>query len=154
MNAQERLAELDITLPRVPVSAGLYQPSVLSGTLLHISGQVPSVGGKPMMQGKCGAEISAEAAVPAARQCALQALAIAHDRLGSLDRIARVVRVAGYVASATGFTEAPKVVNGASQLLIDVFGEDAGRGARIAIGVAELPFGVPVEIEFLFEVMA
>jgi enamine deaminase RidA (YjgF/YER057c/UK114 family) len=151
MSAEARLLELGITLPPVPVSAGLYASAVQSNNTLYISGQVPMLNGAPMLHGKCGDDITAEGAAPAARQCALQALAIARDRLGSLDRVARVLRVAGYVASASGFIDHPKVVNGASQLLIDVFGEDAGRGARIAIGVAELPFAVPVEVEFLFE---
>ncbi len=98
-----------------------------------------------------GREVTIEQAAPLARQCALQALAIARGELGSLDNISRVIRVGGFVASAEGFTDHPKVVNGASQLLLDVFGE-AGRHARIAVGLAELPSGVPVEIEFLFEV--
>ncbi len=101
--------------------------------------------------GKLGQDITVEEGAALARLCALQALAIARAELGSLDRVVRVVRVAGYVASAPGFTQHPAVINGASQLLLDVFGE-AGRHARIAIGVAELPAGVPVEVEFLFEV--
>ena len=131
--------------------AGLYSPCVQTGTLLAVSGQVPSRDGQPLGRGKCGDGVSIEEAAALARQCALQALGIVRGHLGSLDRVNRVVRVAGYVASASGFVDHPKVVNGASQVLIDVFG-DAGRHARIAIGVAELPFGVPVEVEFLFEV--
>jgi enamine deaminase RidA (YjgF/YER057c/UK114 family) len=152
MSAESRLQELGIALPPVPVAAGLYAPAVVSGGMLYIAGQVPMLTGAPMLHGKCGDDVSVEMAAPAARQCALQALALVRDRLGSLDRVVRVVRVAGYVASASGFVDHPKVVNGASQLLIDVFGEDAGRGARIAIGVAELPSNVPVEVEFQFEV--
>jgi enamine deaminase RidA (YjgF/YER057c/UK114 family) len=124
---------------------------VQTGSLLYVSGQLPSVAGKDLPTGYCGADISAEQGAECARQCAINALAIVRGHLGSLDRVKRVVRVAGYVASAKGFTDHPAVVNGASQLLLDVFGE-AGRHARIAIGVAELPRGVPVEVEFQFEV--
>ena len=151
MTAEERLRELGIELPAVPAPAGLYSPAVRSGNLLYVSGQVPQRDGKPMLLGKLGRDVSIDDAAACARQCALQALAIVRERLGSLDGVVQVVRVAGYVASADGFVDHPKVVNGASQLLIDVLGE-AGRSARIAIGVAELPFGVPVEVEFVFEV--
>jgi enamine deaminase RidA (YjgF/YER057c/UK114 family) len=151
VTAEQRLASLGIELPAPPAPAGLYSPCVQTGTLLVVSGQVPSRDGQPLARGKCGDSVAIEEAAALARQCALQALGIARGHLGSLDRVVRVVRVAGYVASAPGFVDHPKVVNGASQLLIDVFG-DAGRHARIAIGVAELPFGVPVEVEFLFEV--
>ncbi|MEP6870657.1 MAG: RidA family protein, partial [Anaerolineaceae bacterium] len=101
--------------------------------------------------GKLGAAVSIEQGQALARECALNALGIVQAHLGSLERVSQVVRVAGYVASAEGFTDHPRVINGASQLLIDVLGEK-GRSARIAIGVAELPLGVPVEVEFLFEV--
>jgi enamine deaminase RidA (YjgF/YER057c/UK114 family) len=153
MSAEARLAELGLTLPPAPAPAGLYAPAVLTGNLLFISGQIPLRDGQPMGRGKCGAGVTAEAAAPLARQCALQALAIARSELGSLDRISRVVRVGGFVASAPNFTQQPQVINGASQLLIDVFG-DAGKHARAAVGMAELPLGVPVEVEFIFEVRA
>ncbi len=150
MTAEQRLVELGVALPAPPAAAGLYSPCVQTGDLVAVSGQVPIRDGQPLGIGKCGG-VSIEEAAALARQCAIQALAIVRGHLGTLDRVTRVVRVAGYVASAPGFVDHPKVVNGASQLLIDVFG-DAGRHARIAIGVAELPFGVPVEVEFLFEV--
>jgi enamine deaminase RidA (YjgF/YER057c/UK114 family) len=153
VTAEERLKELGIVLPEPPEPAGLYAPAVETGNLLFVSGQVPTRDGKILRQGKCGRDVSIEDAAGLARQCALNALGIVRGHLGSLDSVVRVVRVAGYVASAEGFTDHPKVVNGASQLLLDVFGE-AGRHARIAIGVAELPFGVPVEVEFVFEVLA
>ena len=105
-----------------------------------------------MLTGKLGRDVAIAEAATLARQCALQALAIVRAETGSLDAVSRVVRVGGFVASAEGFTDHPKVVNGASQLLIDVFGE-AGRHARIAVGLAELPMGVPVEVEFLFELV-
>lgn len=150
---EHRLADLGIELPAIPPPAGLYAAAVRSGSHLYVSGQVPRAadGSGVAATGKLGQDITVEAGAALARVCALQALAIVRAELGSLDRVARVVRVAGYVASAPGFTQHPAVVNGASQLLLDVFGE-AGRHARIAIGVAELPAGVPVEVEFLFEV--
>ncbi|MFN0146654.1 MAG: RidA family protein [Dehalococcoidia bacterium] len=151
MTAESRLKELGIELPPAPAPAGLYVPAVRTGDLLYISGQIPLRDGQPMARGKCGAGLTAEAAAPLARQCALQALAIVRAELGSLDQVRRVVRVGGFVASAPGFTQQPQVINGASQLLIDVFGE-AGKHARAAVGMAELPLGVPVEVEFLFEV--
>jgi enamine deaminase RidA (YjgF/YER057c/UK114 family) len=150
-SAEEKLLELGIALPQVPAPAGLYSPCVQVGPLLFVSGQVPMKDGAVMRHGKCGESVSLDEATALARQCALQALAIVRQHLGSLDRVVKVARVAGYVASADGFIEHPRVINGASQLLLDVFGE-AGRSARIAIGVAELPLGVPVEVEFLFEV--
>ncbi|WP_322795189.1 RidA family protein [Tepidiforma sp.] len=150
---EHRLLDLGIELPPLPPPAGLYAPCARSGSQLYISGQVPRTpdGAGLAATGKLGHDVTVEEGAALARQCALQALAVARAELGSLDRVVRVVRVAGYVASAPGFTGHPAVVNGASQLLLDVFGE-AGRHARIAIGVAELPGGVPVEVEFLFEV--
>jgi len=150
MSAEGRLEELGIVLPAPPAAAGLYAPCVQAGSLVVVSGQVPVHEGRPIRQGKLGADVTVEEGAELARQCALQALTIVRDHLGSLDRVGRVIRVAGYVAGADGFTDHPKVINGASQVLLDVFGE-AGRHARIAIGVAELPFGVPVEVEFMFE---
>jgi len=147
-----KLRELALELPPVPAAAGLYAPCVRSGNQLFVSGQVPVRDGAPLRTGKLGAGVSIEEAAALARQCALQALAVVRAELGSLDKVVRVIRVGGFVASAEGFTDHPKVINGASQLLIDVFG-DAGRHARIAVGLAELPFGVPVEVEFLFEVV-
>jgi enamine deaminase RidA (YjgF/YER057c/UK114 family) len=151
MSAEQRLTELGIVLGAPPAPAGLYAPVVRTGNLLFVSGQIPAIDGKPINAGKVGATISVEEAATQARQCALSALAAVRAELGSLDEVRRVVRVGGFVASAPGFTQQPQVINGASQLLIDVFGE-AGRHARAAVGVAELPLGVPVEVEFLFEV--
>jgi enamine deaminase RidA (YjgF/YER057c/UK114 family) len=153
VSAEARLKELGIELPPPGAPAGLYVPCVRSGNQLFVSGQVPrnADGSGVAMQGKLGASVSIEQGAALARTCAIQALGIVRAELGSLDRVVRVLRVAGYVASAEGFTAHPQVVNGASQLLVDVLGE-AGRHARIAIGVAELPSGVPVEVEFLFEV--
>jgi len=153
VSAEARLKELGIQLPSPGAPAGLYVPCVRSGNQLFVSGQVPRNGDGTgvAMQGKLGANVSIEQGAELARTCAIQALGVVRAELGSLDRITRVLRVGGYVASAEGFTAHPLVINGASQLLVDVLGE-AGRHARIAIGVAELPSGVPVEVEFLFEV--
>ncbi|MDZ7727870.1 MAG: RidA family protein [Dehalococcoidia bacterium] len=151
MTIDERLAELGVELPKPPAPAGLYSPSLQTGNYLYISGQVPLSEGKPMARGKCGAEVSVEEGAGLARACTLNALAIARQHLGSLDRISKVVRVGGYVASTPDFEDHPKVINGASELLMDVFGE-TGTHARIAIGVAALPRGVPVEVEFTFEI--
>jgi enamine deaminase RidA (YjgF/YER057c/UK114 family) len=146
----ERLAELGITLPAVPAPAGAYVPAVRAGTLVFTAGQVPFVDGKVAATGKVGREISPEEAKEHARTCALNALA-AVDALVGVDAVVRVVKVVGFVASAEGFTGQPGVVNGASELFGEVFG-DKGQHARSAVGVAELPLGVPVEVELIVEV--
>ncbi len=146
MSATARLAELGIELPPVATPAGSYVPAVRTGNLVYTAGQVPL----DAPRGKVGAEVSADDAQAAARVCALQALA-AVDGLVGLDSIVRIVKVVGFVASAPGFTGQPGVINGASDLLGEVFGE-AGAHARSAVGVAELPLGVPVEVELIVEV--
>lgn len=151
MTPEERLEALGIILPPPPGPAGTYAPALQVGGFLFVSGQVPVRDGRPALTGKVGREVTPEEACQAARLCALNGLAAARAALGSLDRIRRVVRTVGYVASAEGFTGQPGVVNGASDLLVEVFG-DRGVGARAAVGVFELPLGVPVEIEFMFEI--
>ena len=146
----DRLAELGITLPSVPTPAGAYIPARRVGDLVYTSGQVPMVDGKPAALGKLGAEIDAEEGYRLARICALNALA-AVDALVGIDSVAGVVKVVGFVASATGFTGQPGVINGASDVLGEIFGE-TGRHARSAVGVAELPLGVPVEVELIVQV--
>jgi Putative translation initiation inhibitor, yjgF family len=146
----ERLRELDITLPAVAAPAGAYIPARRTGDLVFTAGQVPFVDGKLAAIGKVGAEVDAEQAYGLARICALNALA-AIDGLVGLDAVTGVVKVVGFVASAPGFTGQPAVVNGASDVLGEVFG-DAGRHARSAVGVAELPLGAPVEVELIVEV--
>ena len=146
----DRLAELGIALPAVAPPAGAYVPAVRAGSLVFTSGQVPFVDGALAATGKVGAEISPEEAKQHARTCALNALAAVHALVG-IDAVVRVVKVVGFVASAEGFTGQPTVLNGASELLGEVFGE-AGRHARSAVGVAELPLGVPVEVELVVEV--
>jgi enamine deaminase RidA (YjgF/YER057c/UK114 family) len=150
MSWTARLAELGIELPSVPAPAGAYVPAVRTGSLVYTAGQVPFVDGKVAATGKVGREISPEEAKGHARTCALNALAAVHALVG-VDAVTRVVKVVGFVASAEGFTGQPGVVNGASELLGEVFGE-AGQHARSAVGVAELPLGVPVEVELIVEV--
>jgi enamine deaminase RidA (YjgF/YER057c/UK114 family) len=132
-----------------PVAA--YVPAVRTGGLVYTSGQLPMVDGKLPAVGKVGAEVSGTDAADMARTCALNALAAAASAAGGLDAIARIVKVTGFVASAPGFSGQPQVVNGASELLIEVFGAD-GRHARSAVGVAELPLNAPVEVELIAEI--
>lgn len=147
---KERLAELGLTLPAVTPPVAAYVPAVQTGNYVYVSGQLPLVDGALPVTGKVGAEVSPEAAKELAARCALNGLA-AIDALVGLDRVVRVVKVVGFVASAPGFTGQPAVINGASELLGSVFGE-AGAHARSAVGVAELPLGAPVEVEMIVEV--
>jgi enamine deaminase RidA (YjgF/YER057c/UK114 family) len=147
----ERLAELGLALPPVAAPVAAYVPAVRTGPHVYVSGQVPVVDGKLPAAGKVGGEVSASDAAGLARICVLNALAAAAAVAGGLDRISRIVKVTGFVASAPGFNGQPQVVNGASELLIEVFGE-AGRHARSAVGVAELPLDAPVEVELIAEV--
>jgi enamine deaminase RidA (YjgF/YER057c/UK114 family) len=146
----ERLASLGVELPPVAAPVADYVPAVRSGSMVYTSGQVPLVGGELVATGKVGAEVAADEAKRCARTCALNALAAAASLVG-IDAVARVVKVVGYVASTPGFTGQAQVVNGASELLGEVFG-DAGAHARSAVGVAELPLGAPVEVELIVEV--
>ena len=147
----ERLAGLGLTLPPVAVPVAAYVPAVRSGDLVYTSGQLPTVDGKLPAAGKVGDEVSATDAAGLARTCALNALAAAASAAGGLDQIRRIVKVTGFVASAPGFSGQPQVINGASELFIEVFGED-GKHARSAVGVAELPLNAPVEVELIAEV--
>ncbi|QOD44555.1 RidA family protein [Clavibacter zhangzhiyongii] len=144
----ERLAELGIELPAVAAPVAAYVPAVVHGGIVYTSGQLPFVDGALAATGKVGAEVSAEDAKALARTCALNGLAAAADAAGGVDRIARVLKVTGFVASAEGFTGQPGVVNGASEVLGEILG-DAGIHARSAVGVAELPLGSPVEVELV-----
>jgi enamine deaminase RidA (YjgF/YER057c/UK114 family) len=148
----ERLAELGLELPSVTPPVAAYLPAVQTGNHVYVSGQVPVVDGKLLAAGKVGAEVNPEEAKALARRCALNALA-AVEALVGLDRVTRVVKVVGFVASASGFTGQPGVINGASELFGEVFGP-SGQHARSAVGVAELPLGAPVEVEAIFEVRA
>ena len=144
-----RLGELGLTLPSVAVTLGSYVPAVRSGALVFTSGQLPVLGTELLAHGKVGADVTAEVAIACARRCALNALAAA-STVCDLDDVVRVVRLTGYVASDAAFTSQPGVVNGASDLLVDVFG-DAGKHAREALGVAALPLDAPVEISIVLE---
>jgi enamine deaminase RidA (YjgF/YER057c/UK114 family) len=147
----ERLAALGLMLPPVAAPVAAYVPAVRTGGFVYVSGQVPMTDGKLAGTGKVGGEVSAADAAGMARTCALNALAAAASAAGGLDRIRRIVKVTGFVASAPGFHGQPQVMNGASELLIEVFGED-GKHARSAVGVAELPLDAPVEVELIAEV--
>lgn len=147
----EQLKKLGHTLPPVPKPVASYVPWVRTGNLLFISGQVPIRDGKAYATGKVGKDLTLAQAQEVARQVALQALAVAQDALGSLDKVRRIVRVAAYTNPAPGFTEAHLVANGASDLLVQVFG-DKGRHTRVALGAGELPLGVPFELDVIFEV--
>ncbi len=149
--AAERLAALGLTLPPVTAPVAAYVPAVRTGGYVYVSGQLPMTDGKLPATGKVGAEVSAEDAAAMARTCALNAIAAAAEAAGGLEGIRRIVKVTGFVASAPGFNGQPQVINGASELLIEVFGED-GRHARSAVGVAELPLNTPVEVELIAEV--
>ena len=149
--ANQRLAELGLTLPAVAPPLAAYVPAVQSGDLVYVSGQLPrDVDGALAATGKVGAQVTPEQAKELAGLCALNALAVVDDLVG-LDRVVRIVKVVGFVASAEGFTGQPGVINGASELLGAVFGS-AGQHARSAVGVAELPLGAPVEVEMIVEV--
>ena len=150
MTASERLAELGIILPAVAKPLAAYVPAVCTGTLVYTSGQLPLQAGDLTHIGKVGAEVTPEQAKVAARTCALNALA-AIDALVGIDAVIRIVKVVGFVASAPGFSGQPGVVNGASEVLGELFG-DAGAHARSAVGVSELPLDAPVEVELIVEV--
>lgn len=146
MSFEQRITSLGLTLPAPPKPVATYVPSVRVGDLLFISGVVPSRDGQIVFQGKVGGALSREAGYEAAKVSLLNALANIRQAAGSLDRVQRIVKMTGYVASHEGFKEQPYVINGASDLLVEIFGE-AGLHARAAVGVAELPLGVPVELE-------
>ncbi len=148
--ARQRLVELGIALPTVVPPLAAYVPAVRSGAYVFTAGQLPMVDGVLLATGRVGDQVDEATAVACARQCALNALAAIDAEVG-LDTVLRVVKVVGFVACSPGFTAHPAVVNGASQLLGDVFG-DAGRHARSAVGVASLPLGAPVEVEMVVEV--
>jgi enamine deaminase RidA (YjgF/YER057c/UK114 family) len=150
MSATARLGQLGITLPEVVAPLASYVPAMRTGSLVYTSGQLPMETGQLRRTGKVGAEVSPEDGKAMARICALNALAAVHSLVG-IDAVARVVKVVGFVASAPGFNGQPSVINGASDLLAEVFG-DAGAHARSAVGVSELPLDAPVEVELIVEV--
>ncbi|MCL2023087.1 MAG: RidA family protein [Oscillospiraceae bacterium] len=150
MDVYAKLEELGVELPAAGKVLGLYAPVKLAGGLAYVSGQAPMVDGKLMFTGKVSAGNMAQAQA-AARQIAINTLALLHEELGDLNKIKSLVKVMAFVASERGFNEQPAVVNAYSQVFIDVFGEN-GRAARSAVGTNELPLDMPVEIEAIFEV--
>jgi enamine deaminase RidA (YjgF/YER057c/UK114 family) len=151
---EARLAELDITLPTPGRAVANFVPCVLSGRTLYISGQVPFLDGAMVHPGQVGREVGMDEAKAAARLCGLNALSQARAFLGDLERISRIVMVHGFVNSAPDFTQHPTVMNGVSDLLVEVFGEVIGRHARFAVGASSLPFNAPVEVAIIAEVAA
>lgn len=147
---EARLAELGLTLPPVVPPVAVYVPAVVSGNHVYTSGQLPFIDGKLTGTGKVGAEVSAEDAKSMAATCAINAIAALKNVIGDLDRVTRIVKVVGFVASDPSFTGQPGVINGASELLGEVFG-DAGVHARSAVGVSVLPLDSPVEVELIAE---
>ncbi len=151
MTPEDALRSLGITLPEVPPPLGSYVPAVTTGTLVFLSGMLPLVGGKLLRQGQVGHHVTVDDAREDARRAVINALAVLRSYAGSLNAVKKCVKITGYVASSPEFTDQPKVLNAASDLLHDIFGE-AGRHARAAIGVAALPLNASVEIDFIFEV--
>jgi enamine deaminase RidA (YjgF/YER057c/UK114 family) len=151
MSPEDKLKELGIELPEAPAPLGSYVPVAKSGNLIFISGILPMVKGNLLRRGKVGESVSVDEAREDARQAAINALSVLRSGIGSLDNVRRCVKITGYIASAPDFIEQPKVLNAASDLMYDIFG-DAGKHARAAVGVNILPMNSPVEIEFIFEV--
>ena len=150
MNVYERLKELGLELPPPPPPGGMYKPAMQVGDLLYISGQGCTIAGVPVFTGKVGSERTIEEGQEATRVCAMNALSVIHSYLGDLNKIKCLVKTHGFVASAEGFTMQPKVIDGASLLLADIWGND-GVGTRTAISAFELPGGITTEIEFIFQ---
>jgi enamine deaminase RidA (YjgF/YER057c/UK114 family) len=152
MSIEARLAELGITLPEPAAPVAAYVPVVIAGGLAYVSGQVSIVSGQ-LLKGRLGEDLSLEQGVEGARACGLMILAQLKAALGSLDRVERVVKLGAFINSTAGFTDQPKVANGASELMAEVFGE-AGKHARSAVGVPSLPLGVAVEVDAIVAVRA
>lgn len=148
---EQALAALGLVLPPAAKPVASYVPTVRTGNLLYVSGQVPIRGGQLIAKGAVPREVPVETALECARQCTLNGLAAAKDALGTLDAIKRVVRIGVWVCCKPGYSDQPKIANGASDLLVSIFG-DTGKHARAAVGSVALPLGCPVEVEFLFEV--
>ena len=151
MSTEDKLRQMGLELPEPPKPVAAYVPCVRTGNLLFVSGQVPREKGVLRFSGHVGGNLNVEEGQQAARICALNALSVVKGAVGNLDRVRRIVKLTGFVASAAGFTDQPKVVDGASTLLAELFGEK-GQHARAAVGVNELPLGSAVEIEMIVEV--
>lgn len=153
MSFDAKLKALNIELPMAPKPVANYVPVVRAGDLLFLSGVLPSRDGQLILTGKLGQGITIEQGMEAAKVAALNALAIVRSEVGSLDNVKRIVKMVGHIASAPGFTDQPQVLNGASDLLVQIFGE-TGKHARVAVGAAELPRQAPLEIELIVQVMS
>ena len=153
MSFERRISELGFTVPEPPLPIAAYVPSVQVGDLLFVSGVLPTREGRPVFRGTLGRDVSGEEGYEAAQLALLNALATIRHAAGSLDRVRRIVKMTGYVASREGYVEQPSVINGASDLLVRIFGE-AGRHARVAVGVVALPMGVPVELELIVQLLS
>ncbi|MEW6303556.1 MAG: RidA family protein [Verrucomicrobiota bacterium] len=151
MNPEARLAELKLELPTAPKPAGVYKPVVIVGNLAYVSGHGPLKPDKTSITGRVGADLDLEGGKAAARQVGLAILATLRSELGSLDRVKRLIKTLGMVNSTSDFREHPKVINGYSELMAEVFGPDNGVGARSAVGMGSLPGNIAVEIEAIFE---
>ena len=151
MDYEKKIQSLGLTLPPPPKPVATYVPAVRSGDLLFLSGMIPMVDGKMAVVGKLGKELTVERGQEVARITLLNALAVVKAAVGSLDQVERIIRIGVHVASAEGFIQQPAVANGASDLLVQIFGE-AGRHARLALGAAELPLNAPVELEMIVQV--
>ncbi|HHX51630.1 MAG TPA: RidA family protein [Clostridia bacterium] len=151
MSYEAKIKELGVTVPEAPKPVAVYVPGVQAGNLIYTAGQIPLAGGELKFKGKVGKDLTTEEGYEAARICALNCLGVVKSMLGSLDKIERIVKVTGFVNSAPGFTGQPKVIDGASELLGEIFSEQ-GRHARSAVGVAELPVNAAVEVEIIIQV--
>jgi enamine deaminase RidA (YjgF/YER057c/UK114 family) len=151
MNAEAKIAELNIELPPAPAPMGVYKPIVILNGVAYLSGHGPLRSDGTLIKGRVGSEIDQQAGYDAARQTGLAMLATLRSALGSIDKVKRVVKVLGMVNSTAEFEQHPAVINGCSELFAEVFGEEAGVGARSAIGMGSLPGNIPVEVEGIFE---
>jgi enamine deaminase RidA (YjgF/YER057c/UK114 family) len=151
MEIEKKMRGLGLELPEVPKPVASYVPAVRSGNYVYTSGQVPFVKGELMHKGKLGGDLTIEQGYECARATAMNCLAAVKSVIDDLDRVKRIVRVTGFINSAPGFTDQPKVLNGASDLLVEIFGE-RGKHSRLAIGTSELPLGAPLEIDMVVEI--
>ena len=152
MSADQKLKELKLELPPAPDPVAVYKPLVIAGNIVYLSGHGPVKPDGSLMKGRVGEELDQQAGYDAARQVGLTMLATLRKHLGSLDRVKRVIKLLGFVNSTDAFDQQPAVINGCSELFADVFGKDAGIGARSALGTNTLPGKIPVEIEGIFEI--
>lgn len=149
---ESTLQKMGITLPQAPKPVASYVPTRRTGNQVFVSGQIPFSDGALLATGSVPGDVDAETAIRCARQCTLNALACLKSEIGDLGKVTKVVKVGVFVASAPGFGDQPKIANGCSDLLVEIFGQQIGQHARAAVGVSALPLNVPVEIEFIFEV--